>query len=397
MRVHAPAVTIVRLLLAAICMLWSAPVSAQPVEQLPKLSWKIKDLSLGQADLKAYQSLLRRYRAGDPAALDRLLSWEHDALLDAVMLINSPYDGTRPWPVKEVKAAALMHLEAVARLLREQGNRNDNTDVTVQLDLGSRVLVRGIVPFLQQTDPELARQRADIRAFSSRWYVATSRLLRDRTGFSAELDFLALGRERLPGDAAVLHESGTTEELIATHPSRQISRDIAGAGFSYADTVGKQLLREHGEQLLNAERWLRESLTRDPGRFDTQLHLGRVLMLLGRDDEALPMLDHVAAGSPAVAYVAHLFRGAIEERRGNLDAAASAYRTAMAADPSRQSALIALSQVLQRQGRGEQSRALLDQLLAGGAPTDDPWWEYFFEPTRVMLSRFDALFAEITR
>jgi tetratricopeptide (TPR) repeat protein len=390
-------VTVIRLLVVAICMCSSAPLSAQPVKQLPKLSWKIKDLTIGQANLKAYQSLLRRYCASDPAALDRLLSWEHDALLDAVMLINSSSDDTRPWAVEDIKAAALMHVEAVARLLREHGNRQDNNDISLHLDLGSRVLVRGIAPLLQETDPRFARQRADIRGFSSRWYVATSRLLRDRTRFNVARNFLALGRERLPDDAAVLYESGTTEELIATHPSRQISRDLAGSPFSSTDSVAKQLLSEHGDQLLTAERWLRESLTRDPGRLDTQLHLGRVLMLLGRDDEALPMLDHAAAGAPLVAYLAHLFRGAIEERRGNLDAAADAYGTATAMDPGRQSALIALSQVLQRQGRGERSRALLDQLLTRGAPDEDPWWQYFFDLARVVISRLSALFAEISQ
>jgi predicted Zn-dependent protease len=281
------------------------------------------------------------------------------------------------------------------QLLREE---KPDADLSFQLDLASRVLVRGADPQLGSMEPRIEMQIAEVRAFASRWYVATSRLLLHSTRFNAAHNLLALGRKRLPGDAAVLFESGTMEEFIATHPSRDISRDLAGRmSLSHSDSVANDLLKDHGNQLVAAERWLRESITRDSSRVVTQLHLGRVLMLLGRDDEAVRRLDAVAAASPEHAYLAHLFRGAIEERRGSLDAACDSYRAAAAIDASRQVAVIALSQVLQRQGRGEESRALLEQLLKMGPADEDPRWLYFFERSKMVEERLEALFSEMRK
>jgi hypothetical protein len=362
--------------------------------QKPKLSLKAKDPTIAQSNLTAYQRLLRRYGSADATAIDTLLSWDRDALHDAVTLINSSYAAARPWPVKYVKAAVLMHTEGTLRLLMK--SKTDD-DLAYQLDMGSRVLVRGADPFLAQSDFAAAPHHAEVRAFASRWHVAVSRLLRDRTRFNAARNFLTLGRERLPGDPAVLFESGTMEEFAATHPGQTFSRDMAGhMSFPYGDSVVTGLLTRHEQQLADAARWLRESVTHDPACVEAQLHLGRVLMLLGRDDESLRLLDKVvSAGPAAMTYLGWMFRGAIGERRNALDVARQAYSQAIAANPEAQSAAVALSQVLQRQGRGDDSRTLLDQLLTRSTPTSDPWWTYFFEPSTRAMERMQALFTEV--
>jgi tetratricopeptide (TPR) repeat protein len=384
-------VKITPVILVCICAA-SAAASPRAAANWPE---QVRDPTIARANLSAYQSLLRRYCAGDPTAIDKLLQWDHEALLDAVTLINTGADETRPWSLTDLKAAVLMHTAGAMQLLREE---KPDADLSFQLDLASRVLVRGADPQLGHLEPRIEMQIVEVRAFASRWYVATSRLLLHSTRFNAVHNLLALGRKRLPGDAAVLFESGTMEEFIATHPSRDISRDLAGRmSLSHSDSVANDLLKDHGNQLIAAERWLRESMTRDSSRVFTQLHLGRVLMLLGRDDEAVRLLDAVAATSPEHAYLAHLFRGAIEERRGSLDAASDFYRAAAAIDASRQVAVIALSQVLQRQGRGEESRALLELLLKTGSADEDPRWLYFFERSKMVEERLEALFSEMRK
>jgi hypothetical protein len=55
-----------------------------------------------------------------------------------------------------------------------------------------------------------------------------------------------------------------------------------------------------------------------------------------------------------------------------------------------------MSALLQRTGRGDQSRALL-RLVVDAVPSSrrDPWWSYFHEPSEVTLARLDALRREV--
>jgi len=364
------------------------------VAQEPKLSTKVKDRKIAQSNLKKYQTLLRKYCAGDPSASETLLSWDAESLTDAVTLINSIDDDTRPWSVADIKAAALMHTDAVFSLLPTSGH--DDT-VVLQLDVAGRVLVRG-APFIENPGEDLARRNAEVRAFASRWYVALSRVLRDRIRFDAAHILLRLGRDRLPGDAAVLYESGTMEEFIATQPWEKLPADLASrfAGHQ-ADVILNRLHTQHEQQLADAERWLRQSLALMPGQVAAQLRLGRVLMLRGKDEEAARAFAAIPDPSADVRYLTAMFLGALEERRGAIAPAIEAYKRAAAVLPRAQSANIALSQLLQRQGHGEESRLLVEALVSETSIEPDPWWIYFFEQPATLISRLDALFKEIGR
>jgi Flp pilus assembly protein TadD len=120
-------------------------------------------------------------------------------------------------------------------------------------------------------------------------------------------------------------------------------------------------------------------------------------MLRGKDGDARRLFRAVADSSLQHRYLAAMFTGALEERRGAIEPAIEAYRRAANAVPAAQSATVALGHLLQQRGRGEESRALLESLLIQESPPTDPQWTYFFEETKTVFARVQDLFNEIER
>jgi hypothetical protein len=57
-----------------------------------------------------------------------------------------------------------------------------------------------------------------------------------------------------------------------------------------------------------------------------------------------------------------------------------------------QSAYIALSEILQKRGRGKESREVLAAMLRTPAQSrTEPWWWYLVEPTEEVQHRVNAL------
>jgi predicted Zn-dependent protease len=150
----------------------------------------------------------------------------------------------------------------------------------------------------------------------------------------------------------------------------------------------------HRRFLDNAAKWLAASIKADPSIALAPLHLGRVLMLLDQDQRALKLLQGISA-SPTdtpTGYLADLFIGALHERRNRFDQAERAYRQALARVPGNQSAYLALSRVLQRSGRGDESREILNiVLLEPKRTTLEPWWWYLSAPPAQVRARITAL------
>jgi tetratricopeptide (TPR) repeat protein len=143
-----------------------------------------------------------------------------------------------------------------------------------------------------------------------------------------------------------------------------------------------------------AARWLADALQADPTSELAQLHLGRVQSLRGKHDEASALLQRLAdtSSEPDIAYLAMMFLGAQHDRRGRRDAAEQLYRQAIARQFMAQSAYIALSEVLQRRGRGNESREVLTAMLRISAESrSEPWWWYLAEPVERVRHRADAL------
>jgi tetratricopeptide (TPR) repeat protein len=347
--------------------------ASRPTAQKPE-----HDPANARVDLRAYRKALASYRAGDPRSVETLRGWNPPQVEAVVALVNGPKDDTRPWGPIDIAVSALFHTDASLRFMRD----HDDEAMELHLDLASRMLQKGGVL---------------LRGFASRWYVGVARLLRDRGLGQAAENLLRLGRERLRDDPAVLYESGTISELMVTEAQGALKSDTANnLPPRTGDSMIEAMSRRRTDNLDNAARWLRQSLAGAPSNAEAALHLGRVLMLRGEDAEALRILEAIPrSATPATRYMASMFLGAVHERKGGNDAAADAYRRAIDIQPVSHAAHVALSEALLRAGRGDESRAAIEGMLALPPQRIEPWWIYFFEPSNDVSARMLSLFKEV--
>jgi tetratricopeptide (TPR) repeat protein len=115
-----------------------------------------------------------------------------------------------------------------------------------------------------------------------------------------------------------------------------------------------------------------------PNAAEARVRRAYLHLRLEHPADALAELARVPADADAdVAYWMELVRGRAEDARGDLDAAATAYRTAAAQQPGAQSAATALSALLTRMGRPDEAQQWADRALHAPGNTIDPWWRYW--------------------
>lgn len=337
------------------------------------------------ADLRQYKAWIDSYHAGDNGAAKQILAWETKRIEAVVAAIDTPDDPFRPWRQERFVTAAMLHTDAAIDRLYE-----DEARVGFELDLAARLLHRA--------GPEL-------RAFSRQWYATVARSLRVVALFPLAEKFLEGGRKRLPDDAVLLYESGVLQEHIATFtayltgtamPEGTVARPLPGGPLQShvaRDDVARQNSAEHRRALNNASQWLGDAIRALPSNDLWQLHFGRVRMLRG-DGDALKLLEHVAASAaqPETSYLASMFIAAAHARSGRHEQAERHYRAALAKLPSSQSAYVALSETLQKLGRGDESRQVLDDLLRRPADSrTEPWWWYLADAASDLRRQIAAL------
>jgi len=341
-----------------------------------------------KSDLRRYHDLVVDYRRGTTDVADRVLVWDGKRLRRVLLSIDGVNDETRPWVTARFKAAAMMHTDAALRLL----DRGEVDAAPLHIDTASQLL--------EKAGPE-------VRPFAARWYQAASRVLRERRLLERAEQLLETARARLPRDSTVLYESATLQELLAANtvlpnivylpdlkaPPRTPEARAVDSTVRVSREDIDDLKRRRAGQLSRAATWLRESLESDSTNMLVRLHLGRVQSLRNQNDDALTSLRRASASDdPAVAYLAFLFSGAVHERQGLLAASVQDYRAAIERLPLSQAAHIALSAVLQRSGRGDESRDVLGGVVsASSASRQEPWWSYLIEPPSVNVGRLDLL------
>jgi tetratricopeptide (TPR) repeat protein len=334
--------------------------------------------------LRAYHAAVADYRRGRDGALARVESWDRRRVQQVLAAVGTARDEARPWDSARFKAAAMMHTDVALRLL-------------------GRAEIEAALPHVDAAGRLLKMAGPDLRSYSSRWHQAVARVLRVRNLLPVAEAFLEAARDRQPQDAGILYESGVLQEALATDtvipivitlvnlepapsaasaPARRLDRDVVD-----------EMKRRRAARLNRAAAWLRESLARDSANALARLHLGRVQMLREEDDDALKLLNAVSrSDDPVTAYLATLFAGGLRERQGRLDAAAQAYREAIERLPSSHAAYVALSAVLQRTGRGDESREVLRRAVDGVEHSRrEPLWSYLVEPASIAAERLDPL------
>ncbi|MEZ5292604.1 MAG: FG-GAP-like repeat-containing protein [Vicinamibacterales bacterium] len=136
--------------------------------------------------------------------------------------------------------------------------------------------------------------------------------------------------------------------LAATHP------DSAETALNLAIAL---VNRQRPEDAADAERRLRAVIDAPGVGTRARYVLGLLLLYQGRDADALPLLEAVAAEAPRDGYAAY-FAGQAS-LAGSPEAALAWFDTAQSADPLLRSAAYGAFQALQRLGRGEDAAARL--------------------------------------
>jgi tetratricopeptide (TPR) repeat protein len=324
---------------------------------------------------RAYRARVDSYRTGTDAG-DGPDGSGGDDLPGLIDRAVNPVNG---WTSVELEAAAMLHTDVCLRLVKTERT----SDAQVQLDAAG-TLMRAAV----------ARDAAQID-YAVRWRDTVSGLLEAYGARDLAKSLDSSGHEWWPqskaeSEARTAFTDGLTHEIRAAVAGR-LSGPPPTHPFVIPPDATSALRLAAGDY--------ERALEIDPRLVEAALHLGRVVILLGRDADGVPRLrDASTAADSAVRYLALMFLGAVNERGRRLDAAIDQYRQASEAFRWGQSAPLAISHALMRAGRDEDARTVLtDHFNATRGRACDPLWTYLADPATDLGPTLDELRAEIWR
>jgi VWFA-related protein len=276
-------------------------------------------------------------------------AWSRDELSAAVADVARA--GERPLAY----AAAVFHLE-VARSSPVEAAGNADYHLT----LGAHLLAPWVDPRAGAA-PE----------FVERWHAAAVSVFLGQSDTPRARRVRMRAGEQIQQAATGDFLDGRIEEVEALRYDADLARDTSSAiAFN----------NERRMRLALAERAYREALKKDPARHRAAVHLGRVLWLLDRHDDARRTLEPIVSDENAAAgerYLASLFLAAEYERAGDVDRARTLLESIESFAPGRQTARLALAALEHRAGRVERARTIVEEAVPDGGPgEDDEWWSY---------------------
>ena len=308
-----------------------------------------------------------------PADEARLLAQKYDAILEtfatgaygeatgelrkwSLREIDRVFDGARAdrrWTPRLTRAAALIHTEIGAQLLR--------------VNRGSP---EGLWHFGVAEQALRMRSLSQDTEFRTGWYVAaTAEFLRANQQAEART-MLAQARRDLPESSALFFASGVVDEAIARLDAPPMVRR--------PERIISDVNQARRQFLMRARGHFRSAARLAPDDMRIQLHLGRVLALLD-DNAALESLQRAAAtGDVETRFLASLFAGGFHQQRKRPADAVKWYEQALALIPGTSPAAIALSHSLQQLGRSQDARRVLIEATKGvpARPGFGPWENY---------------------
>ncbi len=315
-----------------------------------------------------YLMLLDTYAKGNiQDAVEACATWSDTQARAAAQLIG------RGQSSHLVKAAVMLHTEVAFAL-------NPDKRSLAHLNL-ARTIVAG-----------LSEQPA-ADEFVARWHVLVGTLHAMRDDFASAERELHLGRARRAGVRDLEFASGVFLEMEtqSIRPGRDFQILSGGEPRRRGSTFGVGILENDLHSLVTTYQRVVE---RHPDFLEARLRLGWAYYLDKSLARARAELERVAARAtrPDLRYLAHLFLGAVAQRDGRLEVAASEYEAAHAAEPH-QSSLVALIGLTRALGRDSRVQELAAQFAARPPGRDqDPWWHFTAGLTGSAL--LDALRAE---
>jgi len=275
------------------------------------------------------------------------------------------------WKWDELRAAAMLYAEAAVEAQRKK----DSGAADFYLTIGQK--------FIERTY-SVERTQA---SFAARWY-----------GTVAQLVDLYGGRG-LAKRLADYAQSKWPQSSAQASLRRGLQLEARGARDGAVLEPGQSTVFKGVELqstwFVPAAEAFGDAIKGDPGRGAAAVHLGRLRMLERKRDEAAALFrTALDDDEPAVAYMAALFLGSLEEREEHYDAAEKLYRQAIARFPYGQSAPLALAELLSRSGRAADASAAL-AVLRPGFRAIEPLWVYCAMPDEELGTRFDLLRAEV--
>jgi tetratricopeptide (TPR) repeat protein len=220
-------------------------------------------------------------------------------------------------------------------------------------------------------DPQIARRAEAVRLVSllSIW------LLQLRGDLPLIRAPLARAQQRFPKDALVALAVGSLHEAHAA-PHVLVEGSAGRQG-----NLEKWRAEERAYRLGEALTAYQQAVALDPGLAEAHLRLGRVLLLLGRAEEAEAAFAKVpeSTADRRWRYLAEMFRADLVDGKGDRAAARARYDAALAIWPNAQAATLALSRLSASDGDWPAAQARLASLAPrAGGRAEDPWWAYGF-------------------
>ncbi len=318
------------------------------------------------AEAEAWRTVRQSWRLGLTEAQSRLIANQlvkRAALLhtDIALLVPSAADRL-PESANEPR----LLLERRGSVLVQDGRQEGTKAEGAHWDV-ARLLLDEITP-----DPSHD-------ATARLWYRAIAAFFEKRALLAQSVPHLERGRRIYATDPLIFAASGLVHETFAAPEIQTFIHTAAQSGLP-PTSVGSAR-----SNLRRAEEFFRRAVELDGSYPEARVHLGRVVGLQGRHEEAARELRHATttANDSPTRYYAWLFLGAEEQWLEHADLARQSFDKAAALYPRAQSPHLALSQLARRTGdRGGALRAIQQvlNLPADDSQRDDPWWSYFHDP-----------------
>jgi tetratricopeptide (TPR) repeat protein len=336
------------------------------------LAWALSQQQV--ADVATYRQVIEAYRDGRVLHEDPVASGA-----GGLSIVSRVVESASGWTAADLAAAAMFHTDVALRLAK--ASRQEGAAAHAG---AAAALLRAAV----EREPTRT-------AFARRWRSTVSGLLHA----AGALDLAKrIEAEALPGLAESKQQAGA-RAAFALGLTEEIRAAVAGPLSGSVEKRNVPVPPEARRALADAARHLQNALAADPTDAEAALHLGRIMIVAGREIDADRPL-RVAAGAPdsPVRYLAMMFLGAIAERQSRYADAERHYLAALDTFPWGQSAPLALSHVLMREGREAEARAAVARhFTRTGARAVEPLWTYLADPATDLGPTLNLLRAEVWR